>query len=153
MSIKLIVQNRRARRDYEVLDTYEAGIELQGTEVKSIRAGNIQLKDSYIDISHGELFLVGTYIAPYEQGNVHNHEPERRRRLLMHKREIVRLASTVAEKRYTLIPLKFYFLRGRIKVGVGLCRGKHTIDKRNTIADREAKIEMDRAVKDAGQRQ
>lgn len=146
---KIVVQNRRARRDYQVLDTYEAGLELRGTEVKSLRGGHMTLKDSYVDVTDGELFLVNSHISPYEMGNVHNHDPERRRKLLMHRREIDRIASRVAEKGLTLVPLKVYFTRGRAKVEVGLCRGKHTIDKRRTIQDREAKVEMGRAMRDA----
>lgn len=142
------IQNRRARRDYQILDTFEAGIALQGTEVKSLRAGNAHLKDSYVDVSNnGEMYLISAYIAPYEQGNIQNHEPERKRKLLMHKREIIRLGSTVAEKGLTLIPLKIYFTRGMAKVQIGLARGKHTVDRRATIKEREAKIEMERAMK------
>jgi SsrA-binding protein len=148
---KTVVQNRRARHDYHVLDTYEAGMELQGTEVKSLRAGHITFKDSYVDVERGQMYLVGAHISPYEQGNNANHDPERKRRLLMHKREIVRLGSQIAEKGLTLVPLRLYFKRGRAKIEIGLCKGKRTFDKRDTIKEREAKIEMDRAVKDATQ--
>lgn len=134
-----------------MLDQYEAGIELKGTEVKSLRGGKITLKDSYIDIRDGQLYMVNTHIPPYEHGNVFNHDPERERRLLMHKREIIRLAAKVAEKGYTLIPLRVYFKNGRVKVEVGVCKGKHYADKRSTIIEREAKIEMERAMKAAGQ--
>lgn len=151
MGEKLIAQNRRARRDYQVLEHYEAGIELKGTEVKSLRAGKITLKDSYIDIRDGQLYMVNTHIPPYEHGNVFNHDPERERRLLMHKKEIVRLGSKVAEKGYTLIPLRVYFKKGRVKVEVGVCRGKHHADKRSVIIEREAKIEIERAMKAADQ--
>lgn len=147
MGEKLVVQNRRARHDYQVLDTFEAGIELRGTEVKSLRAGHMTLKDSYADIQHGEMFLVGAHINPYEQGNIYNHDPERDRKLLMHKREIERLGSQVAEKGLTLIPLRVYFKNGRAKVELGLCRGKQTHDKRTSIRERDAKREMDRAIK------
>lgn len=149
MGEKVVVNNKRARRDYQVLDSYEAGIELKGTEVKSLRAGKMVLKDSYVDIRHGELYLVSAHIAPYDFGNIHNHEPERDRRLLMHKREIVRLATKVAEKGFTLVPLKVYFKNGRAKVEVGVCRGKHHADKRDVIKEREAKIEMGRELKEA----
>ncbi len=149
MGEKLIAQNRRARRDYQVLEHYEAGIELKGTEVKSLRDGKITLKDSYIDIRDGQLYMVNTHIPPYEHGNVFNHDPERERRLLMHKREIIRLGSKVAEKGYTLIPLRVYFKKGRVKIKVGVCRGKHHADKRSVIREREAKIEMERAIKAA----
>ena len=145
----MITDNRRARHDYFVLDAFEAGIELRGTEVKSLRQGHITLKDSYADVVDGELFLVGAHIDQYAQGNIYNHEPERRRRLLMHKREIVKLGSQVQEKGLTLVPLKLYFKDGKVKVEVGLCRGKHTHDKRQTIQDRESKIEVQRALKDA----
>jgi SsrA-binding protein len=148
MSEKVIVTNRRARHDYHVLEKLEAGIELHGTEVKSLRAGHMVLKDSYADIVDGELFLVGAHISPYEQGTVWNHDPERRRKLLAHKREILRLGAQVAEKGYTLVPLSVYFKKGKVKVEVGLCRGKQTVDKRTTIRDREVKREIDRALSD-----
>ncbi|MBN2310887.1 MAG: SsrA-binding protein SmpB [Candidatus Hydrogenedentes bacterium] len=149
MAEKVIVTNRRARRDYHVLERFEAGIELRGTEVKSLREGTITLKDSYADVEHGELLLVGAHIAPYEKGNIYNHDPERPRRLLMHKREIRRLGAQVAEKGLTLIPLRLYFVRGKVKVEVGLCRGKQSIDKRATIREREVKREMERHIKQA----
>ena len=149
MGEKIIANNKRARRDYHVLDRYEAGVELKGTEVKSLRDGKITLKDSYIDVKGGELFLVNAHIAPYEYGNLFNHEPERDRRLLMHKKEITRLGSQVAEKGLTLVPLKVYFKNGRVKVEVGVCRGKHHVDKRSVIKEREAKVEMGRAIKEA----
>ena len=151
MADKTVVQNRRARHDYHILDSFEAGIELKGTEVKSLRNGQMVLKDSYVDIVKGELFLMGAHIAPYEQGNIHNHEPERPRRLLMHKREILKLTPQVREKGHTLVPLKVYFTRGKAKVQVGLCKGKQTADKRATIRERESKVEMDRAMKEASQ--
>jgi SsrA-binding protein len=143
------IKNRRARHDYEILESFEAGIELKGTEVKSIRQGQMQLKDSYIDVSHGQLYLANAHIEPYKQGNRFNHEPERRRRLLMHKHEIIRLGSKVAEKGLTLIPLKIYFTRGKVKVQVGLCKGKNVVDKRHTLKEKEAKREVARALKDA----
>lgn len=147
MGEKQITDNRRARHEYHVLQRHEAGIELRGTEVKSLRMGNIQLKDSYIDVVKGELFLIGAYISPYEKGNYFNHAPERQRRLLMHKREIVRLGIQVAEKGLTLIPMRLYFKEGRVKVEVGLCKGKHTVDKRDSIREREVAREVDREVK------
>lgn len=148
MGEKQIVQNRMARRNYQILDTFEAGIALQGTEVKSLREpGSMTLKDSYADIRKGELFLVGAHINPYVQGNIHNHEPERPRKLLMHKREIEKLTQRIAEKGLTLIPLSLYFKRGMVKVQLGLGRGKNVHDKRETIKARESKIEMDRALK------
>ena len=148
MGEKIVIQNRRARHDYHVLEKHEAGIELRGTEVKSLRAGHIVLKDAYADVQGGEMFLVGVHINPYEQGTVWNHEPERRRKLLLHKREIEKLGTQVAEKGYTLVPLSVYFKEGRAKVEIGLCKGKQTFDKRDTIRDREIKREIDRAMKD-----
>ncbi|MFO7974316.1 MAG: SsrA-binding protein SmpB [Candidatus Hydrogenedentota bacterium] len=148
MGEKTIVKNRRARHEYHILERYEAGIVLQGTEVKSMRAGHINLKDSYAEVKDGEMFLVGVHIAPYEQGNVYNHDPERPRKLLMHKREILRIGQTIAQKGYTLVPLRVYFKNGRAKVEVGLCRGKQTIDKRRTLRQREQEREVDRALKD-----
>lgn len=148
---KVIVTNRRAGRDFFVEDRFEAGIALQGTEVKALRepGGGLTLKDSYADIRKGEIFLVGAHINPYERGNIHNHKPERTRKLLMHKREIERLRAKVDEKGFTLIPLKVYFKRGMVKVQIGLCRGKKSFDKRDTIKERESKIEMDRAMKES----
>jgi len=148
---KTIVQNRRARRDYHVLERHEAGIELQGTEVKSLRQGHMTLKDSYGDVENGELFLLNAHISPYEQGNIHNHDPERPRRLLMHKREILRLGARVDERGCTLVPLRVYFKQGRAKVELGLCKGKHTVDKRNAIRERDIKRETEREMKDARQ--
>ena len=152
MGEKIVIQNRRAFHDYHVIEKHEAGIELRGTEVKSLRAGHIVLKDSYADVVDGEMFLQGVHINPYEQGTVWNHEPERTRRLLLHKREIIKLGTQVAEKGYTLIPLKVYFKEGRAKVEIGLCKGKHTFDKRESIRDREVKRDIDRALKDTQRR-
>lgn len=145
--VKEIVRNRRARHDYQVLDRFEAGVELRGTEVKSLRAGRISLKDSYADVEAGEIFLVGAHITPYEQGNINNHAPERPRRLLMHKHEIRRLGAQIAEKGLTLVPLRLYFKRGRVKIELGLCRGKHTVDKRQTIRERDLDREAEREMR------
>jgi SsrA-binding protein len=148
MGEKVIVNNRRARREYHILDTFEAGIVLTGTEVKSLRTkGSIALKDSYADAESGELWLVGTHISPYEQGNIYNHDPERPRKLLMHKREILRLAQRVAEKGLTVIPLRVYFKDGKVKVEIALAQGKHKYDKREAIREREMKRDMDRAIR------
>ena len=147
MGEKVIATNRRAFHDYHVLERIEAGIALQGTEVKSLREGRITYKDSYAEVRSGEVYLVGAHISTYEQGNIWNHEPERARKLLLHKREILQLGAQVAEKGLTLVPLRFYFVRGRAKVELGLCRGKHTVDKRATLRDREQKLEVARAVK------
>ena len=140
--IKEITQNRKARHDYFVEETYEAGIELAGTEVKSLRAGTCNLKDSFCSVKHGELFLIGTHISPYEKGNIFNKDPLRTRRLLMHKREILRLEQLVQRDGYSLVPLSLYF-----KVQIGLCKGKKLYDKRASAAVRDAKREMDREMK------
>ncbi len=148
MGEKTIVTNRRARHDYHVLETFEAGIALVGTEVKSLRVnGSMTLKDSYADLARGGLVLVGAHINPYEQGNIYNHDPERPRKLLMHKREILKLGQRAAEKGFTIIPLSVYFKNGLVKVELGLCQGKQTVDKRATIKERESKRDMDRALK------
>ena len=146
---KFITQNRKARHDFFILETYEAGIALQGTEVKSLREGRINLKDSYARVKNGELWLIGTHISPYEQGNINNHDPERSRKLLMHAREIERLRRNIEEKGLTLVPLSLYFKEGRAKVEIGLAKGKHTYDKREDTAKRDAQREMDRARKKA----
>ena len=146
MGEKIIIQNRRARHDYHVIEKHEAGIELRGTEVKSLRAGHIVLKDAYADVDGGEMFLVGVHINPYEQGTVWNHEPERRRKLLMHKREIMKLAREVQQKGVTLVPLKIYFKNGKAKLLVGLAKGKTAVDKRHSIAKRESDRDIARAM-------
>ncbi|MBS5661868.1 MAG: SsrA-binding protein SmpB [Clostridiales bacterium] len=147
---KLITQNRKARHDYFVLETYEAGIELLGTEVKSLRAGSVNLKDSWCSIKAGELFLMGAHISPYEKGNIFNRDPLRVRRLLMHKREIMKLFGTVKQDGCSLIPLSLYFKGSKVKVEVGLCKGKKLYDKRADMAKRDANREMDRALKERG---
>ena len=134
MGEKTIATNRRARHEYQILERLEAGLELRGTEVKSLRNGKVSFKDSYIEpTSKGELVWVGAHINPYEQGNIWNHDPERPRKLLLHKQQILRLSSQVAEKGLTLVPLRLYFKNGIAKVEVGLCRGKQTTDKPATI--------------------
>ncbi|MBX7257715.1 MAG: SsrA-binding protein SmpB [Candidatus Hydrogenedentes bacterium] len=148
MGEKTVVTNRRARHDYHVLEKFEAGIVLKGTEIKSLRDGHIVLKDSYADVIGNELYLVGVHISPYEQGTIWNHEPERDRKLLMHKREILRIGAQIAEKGLTLVPLSVYFKQGRAKVELGLCRGKQTVDKRDSIREREVKREIERHIKD-----
>ncbi len=146
-SIKIIVQNRKARHDYEILDTLEAGLELQGTEVKALREGRANLKDSYARIEGSEAFLYNTHISEYTQGNRFNHLPERRRKLLLHKYEINRLRGRAEERGLTLIPLKLYFKRGKAKIELGVARGKKQFDKRHAIAERDAKREMERTLK------
>ena len=147
-SIKIISQNKKAYHDYFVEERYEAGIELFGTEVKSIRAGKVNIKESYCDIKDGEVFAVGMHISPYEQGNIFNRDPMRVRRLLMHKREIMRLYGYSKIEGYSLIPLSVYFKGSRVKVQVGLCKGKKLYDKRADMAARDAKRDMDRAIKE-----
>lgn len=142
--IKVIAQNKKAAHDYFVLETYEAGIELYGTEVKSIRQGKVNLKDSWCSIDNGELFACGMHISPYEQGNIFNRDPLRKKRLLMHKREINRLFGKVKQEGLTLVPLTVYFLKGRAKLEVGLCKGKKNYDKRESAAQRDAKRDIER---------
>ena len=146
--IKQIAQNRKAFHDYFVLERYEAGIELFGTEVKSIRAGTVNLKDSFCTVKDGELFARGLHISPYEKGNIFNRDPMRPKRLLMHKREINRLNARVMQDGVALIPLSLYFKDGRGKLELGLCKGKKLYDKRAAASERDAKREMDRAVKE-----
>ena len=145
--IKVAAQNRKARHDYFVEDAYEAGIELCGTEVKSIRAGTLNLKDSYCIAKNGELYVHGMHISPYEHGNIFNRDPVRPRRLLMHKREIRKLQALVQQDGMALVPLSVYFKNARVKVEVGLCKGKKNYDKREATAKRDAKRDMDRAMK------
>lgn len=145
--IKIAAQNRKAFHDYFVEDRYEAGIELSGTEVKSIRAGTLNLKDAYCTVKEGEMWLHSMHISPYEKGNIFNKDPVRPRRLLMHKREIRKLHALVKQDGYALVPLSVYFKDARVKIEVGLCRGKKNYDKREALAKREAGREMDRAVK------
>lgn len=145
--IKIAAQNRKAYHDYFVEEKYEAGIELFGTEVKSIRAGTLNLKDSYCTIKDGELFVNSMHISPYEKGNIFNREPERVRKLLMHKREIRKLFALVKQDGYALVPLSVYFKDAKVKVEVGLCKGKKNYDKRESTAKRDAQREMDRAMK------
>ena len=146
-SKKLISSNKKAFHDYFIDEKMEAGIELFGTEVKSVRAGTVNLKDSYVSLRTGEAILIGMHISPYEQGNILNRDPLRDRRLLLHKKEIMRLIGKTKEKGYSLIPLSVYFLGSKVKVELGLARGKKSYDKREAIAERDAKRSMDRAVK------
>ena len=144
---KVIAQNREAHHEYFVIEALETGVELVGTEVKSLRAGGVNLKDSWADIDDGEIILKGMHISPYEQGNIFNKDPRRPRRLLMHKREIQRLFAKIKQDGYTLVPLSLYFKGPRVKVEVGLCKGKKLYDKRDAAAKKDAKREMDRALK------
>ncbi|MER2149475.1 MAG: SsrA-binding protein SmpB [Ruminococcus sp.] len=147
-SLKTIAQNKKARHDYFIEESYEAGIELFGTEVKSIRQGRVNLKDSWCSIDKGEIFVNGMHISPYEQGNIFNRDPMRVRKLLMHKKEITRLYGIVKQTGYSLIPISLYFKDNRVKVQVGLCKGKKLYDKREDMAKRAAKRDMERAVKE-----
>ena len=149
-SVKIACENRKARHDYFIHETYEAGMELVGTEVKSLRAGRANLRDSYAYIKNGEVFLEHMHISPYEQGNIFNHEPLRKRKLLMHKAEIVKLFSKTREKGFTLVPLKLYFSKGRAKLELALASGKHNYDKRRDLAAKAAKRDIERALKDHG---
>jgi len=146
-SIKVITVNRQAYHDYFVEQTVEAGISLVGTEVKSIREGKVNLRGSYAIVRSGEVWLENAHIAVYEHGNRYNHDPMRNRKLLLHKREIVQLMSKVATKGLTLVPLKLYLKGGRAKIELGLCRGKKLYDKRDTIAERETKRDIERIVR------
>ena len=147
-SLKTIAQNKKARHDYFIEESYEAGIELFGTEVKSIRQGRVNLKDSWCSIDKGEIFVNGMHISPYEQGNIFNRDPMRVRKLLMHKKKITRLYGIVKQTGYSLIPISLYFKDSRVKVQVGLCKGKKLYDKREDMAKRAAKRDMERAIKE-----
>ena len=142
--VKEIAANRKAFHDYFVLDRFEAGIELFGTEVKSIRQGKCSIKEAYVSIDHGEAFVEGMNISPYEKGNIFNREPLRKRRLLLHKREIMKLAGQVQAKGYTLMPLQVYFKNGRVKIEIGLARGKKLYDKRDDLKKKAMKRETER---------
>ncbi|MGI5963937.1 MAG: SsrA-binding protein SmpB [Lawsonibacter sp.] len=146
-SVKQVAKNSKAYHDYFVEEKYEAGIELSGTEVKSIRLGNVNLKDSFCIIKDGQLSVLGMHISPYEKGNIFNKDPRRSRRLLMHKREIMRLFGRIKQDGYSLIPLSLYFKGPRVKLELGLAKGKKLYDKRESAAKRDAKREMDRVMK------
>lgn len=146
--IKVVAQNRKARHDYFIEETYEAGIVLSGTEVKSIRLGKVNLKDSYADIKNGEVFIHNMHISPYEKGNIFNRDPVRTRKLLLHKKEIKKLIGYIQQKGLTLIPLRVYLNRGWVKVELAVARGKKLYDKRADAAKRDARREMERAFKE-----
>ena len=145
--IKVMANNRKAFHDYFVEDKIEAGIELKGTEVKSVRAGTLNLKDSYVIAKNGEAYVHSMHISPYDKGNIFNHDPDRPKRLLLHKREINKLYALVKQDGYALIPLSVYFKDARVKVELGICKGKKNYDKREATAQRDARREMDRAMK------
>jgi len=146
---KIIAVNKKARHNFFIEETYEAGISLKGTEVKSVRAGRVNLRDSYAEVKNGEVFVHNMHISPYEAGNQFNHEPKRARKLLLHKAEIRRLIGKTQEKGYTLVPLKIYFNeRGKVKLEIGLAKGKKLYDRRREIAKRDAEREMRKALAD-----
>jgi SsrA-binding protein len=147
---KLIVDNRRARHEYHLGDRFEAGLVLTGTEVKSLRTGKATLQQAYADVRDGEGWLVGLHVPEYTEGNRSNHEPDRPRKLLLHRRELERLATGVAEKGFTLVPTRLYFKDGRVKVEIALARGKELRDKRRDIADRDARRQIERELKSIG---
>ncbi|NOZ61802.1 MAG: SsrA-binding protein SmpB [Calditrichaeota bacterium] len=150
MGIKIVSVNRKARFLYEIVEEIEAGIVLQGTEVKSLRKGKVNIKDSYATVRDGEIYLVNMHISPYEQGNIFNHDPERERKLLLHKREIKRLIGKITERGMTLIPLKIYFKSGRAKIALGLAKGKSVVDRRRDIARRDEQRMIEREFKEKG---
>ena len=145
---KEIASNRKAFHDYFVLERYEAGIELKGTEVKSLRAGKVNMKDSFCKVENGEMIMYGVHISPYEKGNIFNKDPRRERKLLLHKKEIMKLFGLCGKEGYTLIPLKMYFSGSKVKVELGLCKGKKNYDKRDTEAKKQANRDIERALKD-----
>ena len=144
---RTIAENRKARHDYFVIEVYEAGIELFGTEVKSLRRGGVNLKDSYCEIDGGEMFALGVHISPYDHGNIFNRDPLRPKKLLLHKKEIMKLTGLISREGYTLVPLSLYFKGSRVKMAVGLCKGKKLYDKRDSIAKRDADRDIERAMK------
>ncbi|MGN0666800.1 MAG: SsrA-binding protein SmpB [Huintestinicola sp.] len=147
-AIKTITENRKARHDYFILESFEAGIELVGTEVKAIRCGGVNLKDSWCTVEDGELWVKGMHISPYDHGNIFNRDPMRVRRLLLHKREINRLYGTVKQQGLTLIPISLYFKGSRVKMQLGLCKGKQLHDKRDDLAAKAAQRDIERAIKE-----
>ena len=145
---QVIAKNKKAYHDYFVLETYEAGIELYGTEIKSIRKGRVNLKDSFCSVDDGEMFALGMHISPYEQGNIFNRNPLRKKRLLLHKREIMKLFGQSREKGLSIVPLELYIKNGRAKLEIGLCKGKKLHDKRDVAAARDAQRTIERALKE-----
>ena len=143
-----IASNKKAYHDYFVLETYEAGIELYGTEIKSIRNGKVNLKDSFCSVDNGEMFVIGMHISPYEHGNIFNRDPMRKKKLLMHKKEIIKLFTQNQQQGLSIIPLKLYIKKGRAKLEIGLCKGKKLHDKRNVAAEKDANRSIERALKE-----
>jgi len=149
--VKQVATNRKALHDYEVVDTFEAGIALTGTEIKSVRAARVNLRDGFVQIRQGEAWLLNVHISPYDFGNRENHEPRRERKLLLHRREIRKLQSKVSERGWTIVPLRMYLKDGRAKIEIALVRGKRLYDKRDAVAERDMDRELQRAVKDWAQ--
>lgn len=147
-SVKLIAQNKKAYHDYFILETIEAGVELKGTEVKSIRLGKVNLKDSYAEVKNGQMHALGVHVSPYEKGNIFNTDPLRPKRLLLHKREIMRLYGKVMQEGFTLVPLKVYLKGPLVKIELGLCKGKKIYDKREDAARRSAQREIEKSLKE-----
>lgn len=146
--VQVVARNKKAYHDYFVLDTYEAGIELYGTEIKSIRQGRVNLKDSYCGVDDGEMFALGMHISPYEQGNIFNRDPMRRKRLLLHKKEILKLFQQSQQQGLSIVPLELYIKNGRAKLQIGICKGKKLHDKRETAAKKDAQRDIERAMKE-----
>lgn len=146
--VQVVARNKKAYHDYFVLDTYEAGIELYGTEIKSIRQGRVNLKDSYCGVDDGEMFALGMHISPYEQGNIFNRDPMRRKRLLLHKKEILKLFQQSQQQGLSIVPLELYIKNGIAKLQIGLCKGKKLHDKRETAAKKDAQRDIERAMKE-----
>ena len=146
--VQVVARNKKAYHDYFVLETYEAGIELYGTEIKSIRQGRVNLKDSYCGVDDGEMFALGMHISPYEQGNIFNRDPMRRKRLLLHKKEILKLFQQSQQQGLSIVPLELYIKNGRAKLQIGLCKGKKLHDKRETAAKKDAQRDIERAMKE-----
>ena len=147
-AIKIACENRKARHDYFIHEAYEAGLELFGTEIKSIRQGKVNLKDSWCSIDEGQMYAVGVHISPYDHGNIFNRDPMRRKRLLLHKKEILRLAADSQQQGLSVIPLQLYIIKGRAKLEIGLCKGKKLYDKRAVAAKKASQRDIDRALKD-----
>lgn len=147
-NIKVVATNRKARYEYFIEETFEAGLVLRGTEIKSVRAANVSIREAYVSIESGEAFLLGAHIAPYDPASRQNHEPTRPRKLLLHRRELNRLANRVAERGYTIVPLRMYLRRGLAKVEIALAKGKRQYDKRRQIAERDAQRRIERAIAD-----
>lgn len=145
---QIIARNKKAYHDYFVLDTYEAGLELYGTEIKSIRNGRVNLKDSFCSVDNGEMFAIGMHISPYEQGNIFNRDPLRKKKLLLHKKEIMKLFGQSQQQGLSIVPLQLYLKNGRAKLEIGLCKGKKLHDKREVAAKRDAERAIDRAIKE-----